>query len=291
MKTPKSRRTPKRSAVRKHRQDVVTLRRSQVIGAAIIASSGMFALAATVPNTFSSGSPAVAADVNANFAALTAAVTALETKLASVSLETVNGRPTLRFTGVNVQVVNGQGSTATANGTGNLIVGYDETDTSGIARCTLGTHPTANTIVTDAGTCAAAGGTWTNTGFKSGSHYLVFGTQNNYSRWGGLVGGFSNTSNYDWASVSSGYRNTASGNTASVTGGRFNTASGQAASVSGGEINTASGGLASVSGGASNTASGYATSVSGGFACTVSTVIGWDVGASTVSGCSSNITQ
>ena len=44
----------------------------------------------------------------------------------------------MRFTGVNVQVVNGAGSTATANGTGNLIVGYDETDTSLASRCTLG---------------------------------------------------------------------------------------------------------------------------------------------------------
>jgi hypothetical protein len=50
---------------------------------------------------------------------------ALETKTASMSVEAA-GR-TVRFTGVNVQVVSGSGATDGAvNGLGNLIVGYDE---------------------------------------------------------------------------------------------------------------------------------------------------------------------
>ena len=38
----------------------------------------------------------------------------------------VGGKPTIQFSGVNVQVVNGEGKTATTNGEGNLVIGYDE---------------------------------------------------------------------------------------------------------------------------------------------------------------------
>lgn len=250
-----------------------------------------FAAEVTGLTTFTTGTPALAAEVNGNFstvatavndnnariaaletknAALEAKITALQAKLASVSVQTVNGQPTVRFTGVNVQVVNGQGSTTTANGTGNLIVGYDEADVSLINHCTIGTNPTNSTIVTDPATCTAAGGTWTNTGFKTGSHYIVAGSENNYSRWGGVVFGFRNTSNYDYASVSGGVRNTAGGTYASVSGGWANTASGTYASVSGGGSNTASGIRSGVSGGYVNTASGSSASVSGGMNNTAS---------------------
>src|SRR6266568_4023467 len=38
----------------------------------------------------------------------------------------VGGKPTIRFSGVNVQVVNGEGETgAPVNGEGNLVIGYD----------------------------------------------------------------------------------------------------------------------------------------------------------------------
>src|SRR5688572_7352209 len=39
---------------------------------------------------------------------------------------TGNPKKTLRISGLNVQIVNGLGSTQTADGTGNLIVGYNE---------------------------------------------------------------------------------------------------------------------------------------------------------------------
>src|SRR5262245_8185163 len=38
----------------------------------------------------------------------------------------VGGKPTVRFASVNVQILNGSGATANANGTGNLVLGYDE---------------------------------------------------------------------------------------------------------------------------------------------------------------------
>jgi hypothetical protein len=241
------------------------------------------ALAAPVnlPHTFTAGTPAKAAEVNANFAALAAAVTSLqadlaaaqariallETRLASVSTPTVNGQPTVRFTGVNVQVVNGLGSTATANGTGNLVVGYDEPDASGNFNCTIGTDPVTGAAIGlyDVAACAAAGGAVTSAGFKSGSHYLVAGTQNNYSRWGGVVFGYRNTASYDWASVTGGSANVASNASSNVSGGLGNRASGATSSVGGGTDNTAQGYISWVGGGGSNTASGGFSSVSGGY--------------------------
>ncbi len=195
-------------------------------------------------------------------AELEAKVAALEALLQGITRETVNGQPTVRFSGVNVQVVNGLNSTGTVNGTGNLIVGYDEADTSGRLRCTLGTAEDGTQLNVD--NCEAYGGTLSTTGFKTGSHYLVVGSQHNYSSAPGVLFGFRNTSNFHDANVLGGGNNTASGLGSSVTGGQRNTASGGSASVSGGRNNTASGRQASVSGGTANTASGQSSWASGG---------------------------
>jgi len=234
---------------------------------------------------FTSGTPARAGEVNGNFqatktavddnhqriaaleatnATLLSRIAALEAKLASVSVITHNGQPTVRFEGVNVQVVNGMNTTGTANGTGNLIVGYDEPDTSATYRCTLGTNPSTGTIINDETTCTAAGATWTNEGFKTGSHYIIAGAQHNYSRWGGMLSGLRNTSNYNFASVNGGWNNTSSGLYSSVSGGGYNTASGGAANVAGGARNIADGGSSVISGGFGNTSTGNYSSISGG---------------------------
>jgi multidrug efflux pump subunit AcrA (membrane-fusion protein) len=74
------------------------------------------------------------ADANAQLAAY-------ETLLAGVTRQSVAGRDTLRFSGMNVQVVNGTGSTdGTPNGRGNLIIGYDTARTTGGASDKSGTH-------------------------------------------------------------------------------------------------------------------------------------------------------
>ncbi len=237
----------------------------------------------SIPNTFTAGTKAVAAEVNGDFTAvktavndnntriakLEATIATLQASLKKVSGNTVldldkslvyttdaNGHPTAQFTGINVQVVNGKGSTNTANGLGNLIIGYNEPDTTGNSHCTIGYDVNTNTPVTDATSCNTAKGQWTTAGFKTGSHYLVMGWGNNYSRWGGIVAGVFSTSNFDYASVLGGFQNTASGPYSSVSGGYFNTASGAYSSVSGGTVNTASGQSSSVSGGDSKTASG-----------------------------------
>jgi hypothetical protein len=151
------------------------------------------------------------------------------------------------ITGANLHIVNGLGSTGCTddlgepipdcpNGLGNLIVGYNE------LRQDIRDLPN----------------------IRTGSHNVVVGALNNFSRFGGLVVGILNEISGDFASVSGGVRNTASGGGATVSGGGLNTASGSESSVGGGANNVASGDLASVSGGQSNAASGFTSTVSGG---------------------------
>ena len=143
------------------------------------------------------------------------------------------------FEGCNVHIRNSSGSTTgTPDGTGNLIVGYNEDETPELDR--------------------------------SGSHNLVIGRRNSYSSYGGLVMGNQNNITAPFASVVGGIRNTASGEGATVNGGRTNTASGLESSVSGGQLNTASGEFSSVVGGRENIASGRHATVAGGVLGTAS---------------------
>lgn len=188
---------------------------------------------------------------------------------------------TIVFDGVNVQIVDGTGSTAgkAVNGLGNLIVGYDE----------------------DQGDR------------KTGSHNIVVGAHHTYSSYGGLVAGYNNSLSGPYAAVTGGRGNQAIGNYSSVSGGRNNQASGESSTVSGGggtdsaegniafadysavlggrenvagdqylsdhsvgqqsvvsggEQNLAYGQSSSISGGRNNTTRGSAASVSGGYECT-----------------------
>jgi hypothetical protein len=151
------------------------------------------------------------------------------------------------LTGANLHIVNGLGSTDCfneeqeqeipdcPNSLGNLIVGYNE------SRVPLDGED-----------------------IRTGSHNVVVGELNNFSRFGGLVVGRFNTSSGDFAVVS---------------GGGGNTASGRIAVVSGGSGNTASGDLSVVSGGGANTASGEVAAVSGGQNITQETEAGWSAGS------------
>ncbi len=91
------------------------------------------------------------------------------------------GQPTIRFSGVNVQLVSGSGSTnGTVNGLGNLIVGYNR----------------VRTVPGDTD--------------RSGSHNIIVGQCHNYSSYGGLVTGYWNTISGRYSSVGGGLGNTAS---------------------------------------------------------------------------------
>jgi hypothetical protein len=169
-------------------------------------------------------------------AALQSQVNELQALLYGVTrgIDPNTGQDTLRFTDMNLQLVSGSGATdGVPTGTGNLIVGYNE-------------------LIGD------------ESDFRTGSHMLVIGAENNYTSFGGMVLGYKNTTSGSYSSVSGGSGNIASGNNASVGGGWENTASGWAASVSGGEVNIADGESSSVSGGYMNTTNGSFSSVSGG---------------------------
>lgn len=102
--------------------------------------------------------------------------------ISAMSLVTIDGKPTVRFSGVNVQVVDGSDDTGgTTNGLGNLIVGYNE----------------------DAGTDGAD--------TRTGSHNVVIGNEHSYTSFGGFLAGLNNTTSARFASVSGGVGNTASG--------------------------------------------------------------------------------
>lgn len=243
----------------------------------------------TVPHSFQANTPAVAVEVNANFGAVETAVddnhsriAALEAALAAqqatianlqsalaavqgnsvltldgkLGLGTENGYATARFTGVNVQIVNGLGGTGTINGLGNLTIGYNEQLAGQLEFCSDGAFDNQTA-------CEENGAIWASNQ-RTGSHNLVLGRANAYSQYGGLIAGEVNIINGRYASVSAGIFNMASGDLASVSGGRENTARGHYASVSGGRNNIAYGDYTSVSGGQENFAPGDYASVSGG---------------------------
>ena len=153
--------------------------------------------------------------------------------------------------------VNGMSQTDTVNGTGNLIVGYNETDdlTAPIT-CSDGTHWKDQALCEPDAVWGA--------NFRSGSHNLVLGSGNSYSSFAGLVSGHGNAITRDYAVVMGSVGSIAAGVYSVVSGGMGNTASGTVSSVSGGAANVASGWHSAVSGGSNNTASGQGSSVSGG---------------------------
>ena len=166
-------------------------------------------------------------------------VNALERTLTHVTSVTgAGGLPEVRITGANLRLVNGLRATATANGLGNLLVGYNEPRQGG--------------------------------NVETGSHNVVVGLGHNFSSFGGLVVGRQNEISGAFAAVSGGFDNTAGGASAAISGGIFNRASGESAAVSGGFDNTASASATAVSGGVGNTASGEGATVCGGHGNTAS---------------------
>jgi len=183
---------------------------------------------------------------------LEAQVNALEDKLAAVTFDTTAKE--LVITGANLRIVNGLGRTGCTddqgdlmphcpNSLGNLIVGYNESRQG--SDCTPG----------DPGVCADS---------RTGSHNVVVGQGQNFSRFGGLVVGRFNEIHGDFASVSGGSRNIARGESASVSGGVGNIASLYTDSISGGADNRASGESTAVCGGSFNIAINQRTAVCGG---------------------------
>lgn len=209
-------------------------------------AGGVSAEDVAVPNTFTSGSKARAAEVNANFAELATAINALKAEVEGLKTEnadlkaivlalddnsmldladyvevyhdsasmpsgTATQGPLIRFTGANVQIVSGAGTTdAPVNGVGNLIVGYDEARTQQNKECSDGRFDNITL-------CYKSNNAWKSV-HKSGSHNLIIGANHNYSRHGGLVAGFQNSITGVGASVLGGTGNTAGFENSTVTG-------------------------------------------------------------------------
>jgi hypothetical protein len=169
----------------------------------------------------------------------------------------VGGKPTIQFSGANVEIVNGTNS-EDPNGTGNLVIGYDE-------------H----------------GGEYQQTG----SHNIILGSRQTYTRNGSIVGGYANidegTDNFIFGygdkarEESTGdallggdgneiKEDTAQGTAFSViVGGQANTVSNDASLVAGGTDNTIEGREAFQSvilGGERNRSHAYHSSIVGGAA-------------------------
>jgi hypothetical protein len=112
---------------------------------------------------------------------------ALEHKLARLTFDAATNE--VRITGTNLLLLNGLGASETANGLGNLLVGYPEPRDSGETP-------------------------------QTGSHNGVVGKQHQFSSFGGLGVGLQNGIHGAYDSVSGGVRNTAAGEHTAISGGR-----------------------------------------------------------------------
>ena len=139
---------------------------------------------------------------------------------------------TLLISGVNLQVVNGTGSTSAVNGLGNFIVGYNESDS----------------LTTERG----------------GSHNLVMGRWNQYSSFSGIAHGLRNSVLNDESAVIAGSNNVVIGVRSAVFGGDRNTASGNKVVAIGGAQNEAKGSVTVAMGGENNEVDGSACIALGG---------------------------
>lgn len=185
--------------------------------------------------------------------------------------DTINGLagPHIIFTGANLHVRDGSGTTndggGTLTGLGNLVIGYDDApDLPPAAGYRSGAH---NLVVGPGHTFNSFGGfvAGDNNSVEGPSATVSAGRENTASgMWSGVSGGLGNAAADEATSISGGHGNTAIQFGSSVSGGDNNTANGATASVTGGSHNQATGTSASVSGGESNTASDIDASVSGG---------------------------
>jgi len=121
------------------------------------------------------------------------------------------GNQAIFFSGVNVHVNNGEEESESVNGTGNLIMGYNESAKAVRDFCT--TADSNGTAYPEQDECESSDGIWGRESQKLGSHNLVIGFGHSYTQSGGLVAGD---------------RNIISGQSSSVTGGTLNLASAHA---------------------------------------------------------------
>ncbi len=272
------------------------------------------------PNTFSSGTPAVASEVNDNFAAFETAINDNDARIAGliaqvenlVAVNTELGGRIDELAVKNQDLANelaeatafindlrgflslqddNQGNPAVVFSGVNVHINNGEGESksiNGVGNLIIGYDEPGEDgapICSDgrfdnADDCSLAGGVFAAV-HKSGSHMLVIGPAHNYSRAVGMVTGKINTVNGDF-SFAAGTSNRASGESSAVTGGTGGIARGVSSSIAGGNRGIATGNFSSVMGGQNNIAFGDGSIVVGGAS---NTAIG---GSSSVTGGAGN---
>jgi len=124
---------------------------------------------------------------------------------------------TVRFSGVNVQIVSGAPKAGSLNGLGNLIVGYNR-----------------------------------DPGAQTGSGNVVIGDGQTFTSYGGFIAGLDNSLKGPDSSILGGYDNVVSGTNGTVAGGTWNNAGANATTVGGGLYNYADENGSGIFGGCSN---------------------------------------
>lgn len=256
-----------------------------------------------IPNAFTAGTPAVAADVNANFtavetavdgnaidiAALLATVTAMEARLttleadntvliaqtstleADISLLQSDNTLLQNLITEVVPYMQG-GSDAQGNPTvffsgANVHVNNgSSTDINGLGNLVIGYDTNANPGSSHGDFCTVVDTTWAHA-YTSQSD-----CENNGGEWGNdsqkigshyLIIGNGNSYTQSGGIVT-GSQNVANGGTGHIIGGRFNIASGSGSNIYGGQSNLASGFFSTIVAGRSNISSGSESNVTGG---------------------------
>lgn len=261
----------------------------------LLCSTIVWADSVTIPNTFTAHTPAVAAQVNANFGAVATAVNDNATDIASLltaiadlqtTVNTLNDTIVSQQTTINTltnQMAAVQGSSVME-----LAAYLDMIDVPEPSNPAI----TYRTARFDGINVQIVDGTY-NTGSRNGLGNLIVGYNGADPTWppfcskgshndqiacegdGGTWAANQRTGSHNiiigdvnsytsYGGFVMGVYNIITGQFASVSGGWGNTASGDMSSVSGGEYNRASGYSSSVGGGKSNTATGTYSSVGGG---------------------------
>jgi len=276
---------------------VMIFKQRVLTGFMLFLSSQAWSQPLVVPNNFTSGSLAIAAEVNENFNQIAIIVNdnddrvttlvkaiatlnsqilklALQNKLMSSRLLTIesnsvlalngklisitdsNGYDSAQFIGVNVQIINGVSQTA-INGLGNLTVGYNVLSPG--SQSPVCSH--YNFLTRES--CESNGEVWS-LNHRSGSHNLIVGSGNAYSRTGGVIFGTANVVNNENAVISGGENNTATAQNSSISGGTNNKTIGITSSINGGKDNIAASTYSNISGGSRNKTAHEYSSISGG---------------------------
>lgn len=170
--------------------------------------------------------------------------------------------PTITFTGANINIVNGLNQTRSANGLGNLIIGYNEEPLGPVyIPLDVDSRAGSHCLVVGQGHTFGGSGTY---GVTSGC--VVFGEYNRVVGYAeSVLGGSENSAAYGSAnSVAGGFNNQSIGVDCNILGGASNVATGFEATVSGGIWNSSNVDFASILGGAYNIENSYYSTILGG---------------------------